>query len=506
MDVIRITPEDTRYTIREQLRRIPEQHALLVLPWEVEKGWTLALDYEILYREAAELQQRVAWVVEDPARRALPREAGFAVFVNELLAEDYLSRRGDFPALRAPRLPQAPTRPPWAEELRPPPLPLLRRRPIWLLGIEVLIFLTVLATLGGFAFYTIPQATITLSPQGTSYSRIVVVSVDPTAEEVDLQRNVVPSRRIGDEFEGFAQVATTGRGFSFSGYATGRVTFTNLLGQDYRIPEGTLVRTTSTSYPVRFQTTAEVIVPAFGQAEAAVEALEEGPRGNVDAYQINLVEGVVGFAVRVTNPLPISGAESDAVALVSEEDRARAWELATQQVMAEAYNGLQDPNYLEPGEFLPRQPLVIQAAPKIAYTHVVGEATDVLGLTLRLLVTGQAVSAADVQAVAYRGLLTTVPQGYSLTATRFAFGEAAEEDVGPGVFSFYVTAEGYAAANIDAAELRAQIEGQSVEAARQTLAALPLAEPPQITVTPAWFPFIPRLPMRITLNITPQGW
>ena len=37
----------------------------------------------------------------------------------------------------------------------------------------------------------------------------------------------------------------------------------------------------------------------------------------------------------------------------------------------------------------------------------------------------------------------------TLIDARFEYGEAAEEDVGPGLFTFYVTAYGYAAANID---------------------------------------------------------
>ena len=182
---------------------------------------------------------------------------------------------------------------------------------------------------------------------------------------------------------------------------------------------------------------------------ASIEALDEGPSGNVDPYQINLVEGVVGFAVRVTNPNATFGAASTAVATVADADRERAWNLAAQRVMAEAYNGLQDSAYLEPGEFLPNQALAIQATPKQAYTHLSGEETPVLGLALRLLVTGQAINVNHVQAVAYRQLASQLPEGYTLQDARFEYGEAAEEDVGPGLFTFYVTTYGAAASDID---------------------------------------------------------
>jgi hypothetical protein len=353
-------------------------------------------------------------------------------------------------------------------------------------------------------FLAMPSAHIVLSPEGIAYSAIVPISVAPELEQVDLQRNVIPARRIGDEFEGYAQVATTGRGYAFSGRARGWVYFTNLLGQDYRVPKGTIVRTSSTSFPVRFATTEEVVLPAFGQAEAPIEALEEGPRGNVSAYQINQVEGVAGFAVRVTNLRPTSGAEREVIPTVAEADKARVWDLAAERVLAEAYNRLQDSSYLQPGEFLPRQALVIQAVPKQAYTHLVGEQTNTLGLMLRLLITGQAVHVSDVQAVAYRKLATLLPEGYTLTDARFEYGEAAEEDVGPGIFTFYVTAHAYASTEIDTERAEALILGKRIENAEEALLAnLPLSAPPEITVTPEWFPWIPQLPIRTQIEVVP---
>jgi len=237
-----------------------------------------------------------------------------------------------------------------------------------------------------------------------------------------------------------------------------------------------------------------------------VEALVEGPRGNIDAYQINLVEGVAGFAIRVTNPEPIAGAQSTTVRTVSEGDRDRAWDLAAQQVMATAYNGLQEMAAEEPGRFLPRQSLVIQAAPRAAYTHLVGEQTDVLGLSLRLLVTGEAVDARDVQEVAYHQLLMQLPEDYTLTGAQYSIGEAAEEDVGYGQFTFYVTAEGLATAKVDAEAAKEIVLGERVEDAVAALAsALPLAAPPEVTVSPSWFPYVPRLPVRTEVEVRAAG-
>ena len=507
MNIIRITPADDRHTIRAAVNYSTEPRVLLVLPWDTEKGWMHPLDYEVLFRAAQERELEVAWVIDDIARRPLARAAGFPLFGSEEAAQEHLTRKGAFPPLRVPKRPARPHRPWWAEEPKRPKPPRLRRQPDWLIALELGVMGVVLITLIVAALLSWPSAHIVLSPQGMTYSRVVAISVDPELTEVDLQRSIIPSRRIGDEFEGYVEVGTSGRGFSLSGRARGQVLFTNLLGQDYRVPEGTIVRTTAGSYPVRFATTQEVVIPAFGQVMASIESLDEGPSSNVDPYQINLIEGVVGFAARVTNPDATSGAESTAVATVADADRERAWNLAAQKVMAEAYNGLQDSAYLEPGEFLPNQALVIQATPKQAYTHLTGEQTPVLGLALRLLITGQAINVANVQAVAYRQLATQLPEGYVLQDARFEYGEAAEEDVGPGLFTFYVTTYGSATANIDTEEAARLILGKPQEEASALLMEnLPLAQPPVITVKPDWFPYIPFLPIRTVIEIVPVDW
>jgi hypothetical protein len=512
VEVIRITPADDRYTVRAMLAHVNEQRVLVVLPWEatpaLTKGWVHPLDYELLFRTAQERELEIAWVVDDPGRKALVREAGFPLFASEDAAQARVAQKGAFPPLRVPQPPVRPMRPLWAEDPQKPQPPVRRRRqPLWLIGLELIVVGVVAAVLVGAALLAWPSARIVVVPQGVTYSRVVAISVDPELAGVDLQRGMIPARRIGDEFEAYVEVGTSGRGFTFSGRAKGHVLFTNLLGQDYRVPAGTIVRTTAGSYPVRYATTQEVILPAFGQGMASIEALDEGTRGNIDPYQINLVEGVVGFAVRVTNPDPISGADSTAVATVIDADRERAWTLAAQKVLAEAYNGLQDSVYLEAGEFLPNQALVIQATPKQAYTHLVGEQTPVLGLALRLLITGQAIHVSNVQAVAYRQLATQLPEGYQLLDARFEYGEAAEEDVGPGLFTFYVTTHGYAAATISTADVAEMILGKSREEAdRLLMESLPLARPPEITITPAWFPNIPFLLIRTQIEVAPQDW
>jgi hypothetical protein len=502
--VITIAPEDNRYTIREALHQCYQEPVLVILTWEILKGWQSELDYEVLLRESVERQLTIAWVIDDPEIRKVARKAGFPVFRSEQSAETHFNQKGVFPALKVQQKPPRPKRPWYASTVKRTKPPRFSKQPVWMLALESIVLLIVMFFVAITMYLAVPSAEITLHPSHITYSRIITVAVDPQAEAVDLQQGIIPALRVGDEFSGYAEVSTTGRGYSFSGRAEGSVLFTNLLGQEYRVPANTIVRTSSGSYPVRYSTTQDVIVPAFGQAETPVVALEDGPRGNVDAYQVNLVEGVVGFAARVTNPTPITGAESKTVSIVSENDRERALVVATQQVLAVAYNGLQELASADTGRFLPNQTLVIQSSPKVAYTHVVGEQTNSLGLSLVLLITGYSVNVVDAQAVALKHLTAQLPDGYNLTDARFEYGEAAEEDVGPGEFSFYMTSFGYAAARINTSEVEELTLGKPVEEAIDALqSSLPLSSPPEITVSPEWFKYVPRLPVRVNITVVP---
>jgi hypothetical protein len=364
----------------------------------------------------------------------------------------------------------------------------------------------------GSAYTIIPTAEITLVPAGDTFTVRVPVSVDPEVESVqphpDGTGGIIPSRRVGLEVEGNAEVETTGIANVTSGRATGEVLFTSILAQDYVVPAGTVLRTSSTSYPIRFRTTADVVVPADGQARAPIVALDERT-GNVGAFQINRVEGVVGSAVRVTNPEATTGADPKEVRVVVQADYDRVRERLTHELLDQAYVELH--GLLEANEFLAFRSLRVESVPKKAYSHFIGEQTETVNLNMRLLVSGQAVDIDSAEGIAYQALTREVPSGYRLVDADFEVGEVEDDATGPGWFTFYVTGSGYAAAAINPDEVIGQIRGQRVpDAQAQLQAELPLAGPPRIVTWPewpgrlTWLERVPLLPLRIDVNVTPQ--
>jgi len=499
-EVIYLQEGDDLAVVRGRLRSARNGRVLVVVPWDA-RFLSRPLDGELLWREAERLGLEIAVVSPDPERRGLARQAGLSAFSTVAEAEAT-------PTWRRPkhRQPEPPPRPWWEEApvLHPPSQPVI---PPWARrarqGGRVAAFLLTLLVLLASTCAIVPYAAVTLVPTGTTVSVIVPVSADMDVESIDLTNGVIPARRVGDYFEGDIQVETTGTTAYESGRATGTVLFTNLLAQDIVVPAGTVVRTSSTGFPVRFATTQDAVVPARGQAPAPIQALDEGPVGNVGANLINQVEGPSAMAVRVTNPEPTSGGMLQEVRAVSQADMDRARELLTQQLLDEAYEGLQA--YLEPTEFLPRPSLEIQAA-ETAYDRFLTERADTLGLHMRLLITGLAIDRDNAEAVAYAALTRRLPPDHELVGTTFEIGEAAEEPIGTGDITFFVTATGYAAARIDPDAVRETVRGQQLEqAAARLRAEFPLAQPPRIEVWPRWLPWMPLLPLRIEVNIVPQG-
>jgi hypothetical protein len=511
--VIDLQPHDDLATLRYRLDEVRDGRVVLRLPWDL-RFLSRELDFELLRRslearDAGRRQLKVAIVSPDPERRQLAHGCGFPTFASVEAAA--AARRWNGPGSQTLEPPPSYW---WEEEpdLHPSSKPWWRRvAPVWLDrlkdGVRFAAFLLVIVVLAASAYAVIPTAEITVVPAGETVTVSVPVSVDPELE-ADGVGGIIPSRRVGIEVEGHAEVATTEVATVAAGRATGEVLFTSRLAQDYVVPAGTVVRTSSTSYPIRFRTTADVVVPANGQATAPIQALDERT-GNVGAFQINRVEGMVASAVRVMNPEPTTGAEAKEVPVVVQADYDRVREQLTGELLDQAYVELQ--GLLEPDEFLPYQSLRVEAVPKKAYTHFIGEQSETVGLNMRLLVSGQAVNAEDARSVARRALLEKLPAGYRLVDAGFDIGEVVEDEEGPGWFTFYVAGRGYAAAAIGEQEVIAEVRGKRIPDARAQLQrSFPLGQPPQFTTWPTWPEWlaqldrVPLIPLRVDVHVTPQ--
>ncbi len=508
--IVELGLHDDLASLRYRLDHVDARRVALSLPWDLD-FLSRELDYDLLRREAQRRGLEFAVVSPDPQRRQLATGCGFPAFQTEERAMSADRWNG-----RSRERVEPPPEHWWEEEIE---LKRERRaagpawwRRIWQ-GARYAIFLIAVVAVAAGAYVLGPSADITLVPVTETVTVHVPVSVDPAVESITYLENspggILPSRRVGLEVEGRAAVGTTGMTEVASGRAVGEVLLTSRLSQDYVVPSGTIVRTSSTSYPIRFRTTADVVVPADGQATAPIEALDDRT-GNVGAYQINRVEGVAGSAVRVINPSATTGAEGKEVPVVLQEDYDRVREQLTQDLLDKAYGELHQ--LLEEDEFLPYPSLRVEAVPKKVYSHFVGEEAEQVTLNMRLLVSGQAVSADQARSVARQALVERVPDGHELIEAQFQVGDLVEEEEGPGWFTFYVTGQGWAAAVIDEGAVMAEARGMRIPEARAHLEeSFPLAQPPEIVSQPKWPEWlafldrVPIIPLRLEVHVRPEA-
>jgi hypothetical protein len=390
----------------------------------------------------------------------------------------------------------------WAESKRRP-------LPRWALSLSRAVGALGLLALLTMAVFLIPSAEITLHPQAQAIGVTGTLEADPRLSARDLARGAIPAYPVAVVVEGRAEIQATGRQEKPAGYAEGRVVLVNQLNQPVEVPAGTIVRAASGGIAVRFVISPSVTVPAgFGAtAEARVRALEPGPVGNVGPNQINLVEGPLAFALRVSNPEPLLGGKMETVPVVTAEDQRQLRETLLdrlrQQGYAQMWAGLDPQDCVLPPTLQVRGLLE-------SYDRLIGEPADVLRAEIRAQVTGYKVAQSDVGAMALIALSRRVPPGAELAAEEFAFSGCdqlqAKVEAGPeGTPRVLLTfeAQGRAVPRLSIPQIRHALRGRSPSDALQRLQTLPLARPPQIRVWPPGWPWLPFLESRIRVRVQP---
>jgi hypothetical protein len=238
------------------------------------------------------------------------------------------------------------------------------------------------------------------------------------------------------------------------------------------VPAGTIVRAASGGIAVRFVISPSVTVPAgFGAtAEARVRALEPGPVGNVGPNQINLVEGPLAFALRVSNPEPLSGGKMETVPVVTAEDQKRVRETLLDQLRQQGYAQMRAG--LDPQDCVLPSTLQVRVLLE-SYDRLIGEQADSLRGEIRAQVTGYKVIQSDVGAMALIALSRRVPPDSELAAEGFTFSGCdqlqAKVETGPeGTPRILLTfeAQGRAVPRLSIPQIRHALRGRSPGGAR----------------------------------------
>lgn len=501
--ILQLEPHDDIISARDKMGWAKAGRILLVWP---ERGRILTrrLDLELLLRRSQSLGAQLALVTDDPDVRFHARQLAIPTYGSLRKAQKSHWR---VPRnLRGSRLRKRieEFRPGRTEDLKTLQQAVRSSRPASLSPVQRLIFFTlgVLAVLS-IASLLVPHAEIMLVPETRMQQVSLQVQADPDLEEINLS-GLVPARWVEVTVEGRLDAPASGTTTFPVEPATGRVRFTNLTDQEVEIPKGTVVLVPETG--VRFAVTRAATIAAGPGASLLlpVQAITLGTAGNVESEQITAIEGVLGTRLTVTNTSPTSGGRDRTTPSPSRADQVKLKEELLDSLRETALAELQASS--QPGDVLLEDSLMVVDILEEAYTPAAGEPGDRAALKLQVTYQALAAPGETLQELAHSILDATMPASFRALEDTLRI----ENELLPGSsadnFVWNMTASRQIRAEIPETLAVQRAVGMSRDQALQQIqASLPLEESPQIRLSPGWWPRLPVLPFRISVNVDGAG-
>lgn len=493
--IITLESHDDLISVRDRLSWAKTPRILLVWP-RYEKVALRPLDLKVLQRHAETLGAQLGLVTRQRWVRREAQALGIPVFDSAAAAQ-----RDPWPARRTRRF-QPHFKPPRRDlrlrlqESRPQEarwrsLPLVR---LITFGVGVLAVLTVAALF-------VPRATLVVYPQEQQQSLILPLMAGESPSSSILSGNV-PAYERTLIVSGSQTLPVSGSVAVPVSKARGVARFRNLTQSEVFIPAGTVVATV-TEPTERFVTLHDATLSAgVGQiVEIPIEALAAGTAGNVEAGAIQAVEGTLGLSVAVTNMDATTGGRERQVRGAREADRQKLREMLTQRLLQQAKEELRatlgENDLLLPGT------LRIANVLEETFDPPADQPADSLTLTLRLECAARVVLAQDVEPLVRLSLDAARPAGYLPDTASLTFrpmGSVITDS--QGVTRWRVEANRRLLRQVDPAQVFHLVRGRWPETAQsQLMASFPLRQPPEIHLSPSWWPWLPLLPFRLEVVV-----
>jgi len=346
----------------------------------------------------------------------------------------------------------------------------------------------------------IPRAVIKLAPISQLQSITIPVTASTSIQAVGTAGSL-PAHEIALTVTGTQSARITSQTSIPVNKASGIARFKNLTQAALTIPAGTVVYSSAPN-PVGFATQNDTHLP--GNVNAVVEvpivAVEAGAAGNLPANSLSTIDGSVSLSASVTNPNPLTGGSDRMATAPSEDDHKRVRSVLMDLLATRAQQQISDS--IGAKDVLLVNTLKMGEVSEENYDPPAGQAGNLLKLTMSVPFQAQYLSADDLTQLAETALDASGPQGFAPmpgTLTYKLVGNPVPDGSGASRFSLQV--ERMSVHQIDLNQANALARGLSTKAASQILRAkLPLAKAPEIDLNPSWWPWLPLIPFRITVQ------
>jgi hypothetical protein len=369
-----------------------------------------------------------------------------------------------------------------------------------------LIALVILAFVLVFSVVALlPEATVTITPVAKAVNTKLVVKADPQAEAVDFKTLTFPARAVQEELALAGAIETSETELAPVGQAQGVVTFVNRTDKEQTIPISATL-STSVGEQIKFIIPITVTIPPGVGATTStlVVAIEPGPKGNVQAGQINRFEEP-GYALlgRVINEQPFTGGKMEPAKVVVQADKERLQAHLRQKIQQEGLKRLQEK--LGEQEFIPPESLEVIVM-DVTYKEFAGDLSNTFTGEMQAVVRGTAVGGYNANQLALAALEAQVPPGFKLDVEGLHFAAGEILDVQNRVVTFRVLADGKAVPVIDPLRVAQDAAWRPIGEAQARLKnKYNLATVPGVELKPDWtvdyLGRLPLLPLRIKVVI-----
>jgi hypothetical protein len=483
--IITLESHDDLISVRDRLSWAKTPRILLVWP-KHEKITLRQVDLKVLQRHASSLGAQLGLVTRQRRVRADAEALGIPVFTSTgdaqkvawpKLQQTRLQKKLPDKTLREKREQVQVKEAAW------------REHPV----VRISVFLIGVLSVFVLAALFIPRAQVKLEPVKRTQSIVIPVIANPSVNSVFITGSI-PARERQVVVEGVQKVLVSGEGVVPQSKARGTVIFRSLTQDEVTVPLGTVVR----SSDVRFVTTEEGVIEEGDDeiVEVAVEAIEGGVAGNLDAESINIIDGQLGLSLSVTNLEPTTGGRERASVQATEADRARAKELLLKSLESDARASLLD-EFNSDDVFFP-ETLALSQVISENYDLPSGAAGSQLTLTMQAEFAIQYATASDLTELASLALNASLPPGFVPASDSVTFESVTDPTLDEESLHWTMRAEQELVQQMNTAYITQLIQGLgSVDAQSRLEKNLPLLSKPQILLNPHWWPWVPIVPFRI---------
>lgn len=507
--IIRIEPHDDAISVKDKMGWGQTPRILLVWP---TRGRILnrRLDITYLKRHSLTLGAQLAFVSKDPNVRYYAATHHIPVYPNIRKAEESHwrpPRRRHRKMIKAQNL--VPLKVEHAERLTDTDLQAMKKaahpNPTpWLYHPVSRLFLFALGVFSVLAigFILLPSAVIKITPGTQSQNIVIPIIATHDTDQVDLAGKV-PIQMMSIIVEGRDSLPASGSIEIPDKKALGVVDFRNLTDRVVTVPAGTIISTLEET-PIRFVIKRSFDIDPMALHEGLpIEAIRAGVSGNVDSNRILAIEGPLGLDLTVTNPTATTGGSNQTSPAPSKRDYDRLLEQMVANLQETAANELRAKLDLKDIilEIDPNQVEIL----KIQYAPQEIQPSDQLQLTLRAAYQAYFVSAEDLLYFGQSISDANLPSDYEKIPSSLEIHPLSDPiKTAEDRFRFDIFIAWQSRATIDPSTAITLAQWQTPEEAAPALSEnLPIQEPTQIVMNPLWWPRLPILPFRISVEISP---